>query len=313
MSSATGEFSNGWARSRVSTVTGELEHGWPRRAARLKVALACSKMGRMDDEERAAGDGAVTTTSRRPSPRPRRPTRWPAVVGGLGELLVTLGVLVGLFVVWQVWWTDVEVRDVQSERIALIEAQPAPTSEPPAPRPARPPVLASPETVGTTFASLRVPRWGDDYVMPISEGVSRSAVLDTLGIGHYPGTAMPGEVGNFAVSGHRVGFGRPFYEIADLRTGDALVVRTTDAWYVYRVSASRIVAPTEVAVIAPVPGQPGVEATEAAITLTTCHPLFSTRQRYVVHGALESWQPVAEGSPAALAPDRTATTATEGT
>jgi sortase A len=231
------------------------------------------------------------------------------VVGVLGELLITLGALVGLFVVWQVWWTDVEVRGVQSDLVATVERPsgddptraPSPSAQAPTPeRRSAPPVLEPPESIGTTFASLRVPRWGAEYVMPISEGVSRSAVLDTLGIGHYPGTAMPGAVGNFALAGHRVGFGRPFFGVAELEVGDPLVVRTSDSWYVYEVTSSRVVPPSDVTVLAPVPGRPGVEAQAATITLTTCHPLFSTRERYVVHGTLDHWLAASDGTPAVL-------------
>jgi sortase A len=231
-------------------------------------------------------------------------TRWRVLLGVVGELLVVLGVLLGLFVVWQVWWTDVEVRSSLSERLARVEgsaepvgAAPAPTTAAaPIPRRTPPPVLPPPEPLGTTFASLRVPAWGAEYAVPISEGVDRAVVLDRLGVGHYPRTAMPGGQGNFALAGHRVGFGRPFSRIADLVPGDALVVRTRDTWYVYLVTTSHVVPPTEVDVVAPVPGQPDAEPTTAAITLTTCHPLFSVRERFVVHGVLDYWLP-ASGPP----------------
>lgn len=231
-----------------------------------------------------------------------------AATGVIGELLITAGVLVGLFVVWQAWWTDVAVSATQAELVDELEGDPPPndtpseaqpTSAPPEPDPTRqsPPVLAPPESEGVTFASLRVPRWGDDYVRPVSEGVSRQRVLDVMGIGHYPGTAMPGDTGNFAVAGHRVGFGRPFYRIDELQVGDPLVVRTADTWYVYKVTSSAIVPPTDVAVIAPVPGAPEQAPDQATITLTTCHPVFSTRERFIVHGVLDSWMPADDGVP----------------
>ena len=95
----------------------------------------------------------------------------------------------------------------------------------------------------TTFGALHVPRWGYDYVKPISEGTDRARVLDPLGIGHYTNTAMPGEVGNFSIAGHRTTYGKPFTDIQDLKVGDALVVQTDTAWYVYRVTSSEIVQP----------------------------------------------------------------------
>jgi len=233
------------------------------------------------------------------APRRRRPGF--AAVGVLGELLMTAGVVVVLFVVWQLWWTDVEAGAVQAGIVStLVESGPSPVAVVAEPRTeAAPRIEVPPE--GTTFALLRVPRWGDGYVMPISEGVG-AAVLDRLGIGHYPETAMPGQVGNLALAGHRQGHGRPFYSIEALAPGDALVVESPGAWYVYRVTVSEVVSPGAVEVIAAVPGRPGAVPTTAVITLTTCHPVFSSRERYVVHGVFESWMLKADGMPGVLAP-----------
>lgn len=161
------------------------------------------------------------------------------------------------------------------------------------------PVLAAPAEA-TTFATLRVPRWDPDAALPVSQGTSRSRVLDRLGVGHYAGTAMPGEVGNVALAGHRVTYGRPFHRIEELALGDALVVQTADAWYVYRVTGTAVVGPADVEVVAPVPGDPDAAPTRALMTLTTCHPTYSARERYVVHAELDSWLPVADGVPVEL-------------
>ncbi len=120
------------------------------------------------------------------------------------------------------------------------------------------------------------------------------------GVGHYDGTALPGDVGNFAVAGHRTTWGAPFNPIAELVDGDAVVVETAEEFHVYRVAATEIVLPTDVRVIAPVPSLPGEEPTEAWLTMTSCHPMFSARQRYVVHASLESSTPRVDGPPAAL-------------
>lgn len=235
------------------------------------------------------------------------------ILGVLGELLITLGVLLGLFVVWQLWWTDVVADREQAEIVEDLgwaELTPEPTTEPSseptqAPDPRRydaAPVPAEP-AVRTTFATLRVPRWGEDYLRPISQGTSRSQVLDELGIGHYEGTAMPGGVGNFAVAGHRVTYGKPFNRIEELAVGDPLVVQTEDTWYVYRVTSTEVVSPRQVEVVAPVPGQPGVAPTEAIMTLTTCHPMYSARERYIVHALLDYWMPADAGTPAELDPE----------
>lgn len=79
-------------------------------------------------------------------------------------------------------------------------------------------------------------------------------------------------------------------------------MRTESTWYVYRVTATQVVRPSDVEVIAPVPGAPDAEPTEAKamITLTTCHPVFSARERFIVPGALDYWMPVTDGTPAEL-------------
>jgi len=240
-----------------------------------------------------------------PAPPPSRQLGW-HLTGILGELMITLGVLVLAFVGWQLWWTDVVGNRAQAEIVTNLHWAPVPTPAPAAVAPvvvdkrhdASPPIAEPAHAV--TFATLLVPRWGADYERPVSEGVDRVGVLDRLGIGHYPGTGMPGDVGNFAISGHRTTYGKPFNRIAELQVGDALVVRTADLWFVYRVTSTEIVAPTKVAVIAPVPDQPGATPTERAITLTTCNPMFSARERYVVHGALDYWMPASAGFPAEI-------------
>ncbi|WP_199424712.1 class E sortase [Actinotalea solisilvae] len=252
-----------------------------------------------------ATDGARAGDPGRP---PRRAGGAAVVVGVLGEVLITLGVLLALFVVWQLWWTDV-VADGEQARVvedlgwAVTEpdvpaAEPTATAEP-EPRTDAAPVLAEPGHL-TTFATLQVPRWGPDYVRPISQGTSRRDVLDVLGLGHYEGTAMPGGVGNFAVAGHRTTYGKPLNRVEELQVGDPLVVQTQDTWYVYRVTSTQVVLPHQVEVIAPVPNQPDAAPTERWMTLTTCHPMFSARERFIVHATLDHWLPVAEGVPAEL-------------
>lgn len=225
------------------------------------------------------------------------------VVGLLGELLITLGVLLFGFLVWQLWWTDVEGDAVQAEIVRDLGYTPpavAPADDGIAePRHDDPPVLPEPPH-GESFAALTVPRWAGEEARPISQGTDRATVLDVLGIGHYEGTAMPGGLGNFALAGHRVTYGKPFNRIEELQTGDPLVVWTADTWYVYRVTSTQVVLPRDVQVIAPVPNEPGVEPTERYITLTTCHPMFSARERYIVHGVLDYWAPTSDGTPAEL-------------
>ena len=230
-----------------------------------------------------------------------------AVASLTGELLLTAGALVLLFVVWQLHWTDLASGRAQQRTVAELQADwasapaapatPAPAvPEAPAPAPTRSVDTTPPQ--GRAFAILYVPRFGDDYAVPVLEGTG-STVLQQ-GIGHYRGTAGAGEVGNFALAGHRVTYGKPFHLIAELRPGDPVVVATATDWFTYRVTDSEVVSPSAVRVIAPVPDRPGEEPTEAVLTLTACHPMHSARQRYVVHAELESSRPRADGPPEAL-------------
>ncbi|MGJ7439516.1 class E sortase [Aquipuribacter sp. MA13-6] len=221
-----------------------------------------------------------------------------ALVRAFGELMVTGGALVLLFLAYQLWWTDVVGDRAQQQTAAALEQQWDTAAAPVegAAAPAVDPVLA--DLPSDVVAMLRVPRFGEDYVAPVLAGTDDLVLQD--GVGHYDGAALPGEVGNFAVAGHRTTWGAPFNPIADLVTGDAVVVETPDTFHVYRVEVTEIVLPTDVRVIAPVPSQPGETPSEAWLTMTSCHPMFSARERYVVHALLESSTPRGDGPPAAL-------------
>ena len=217
-----------------------------------------------------------------------------AAVQGLGELCITLGLLLLLFVAWQLWWTDVESDRTQLATTRGLEQtwqrdlQVAPTTA----KPVVPKVSQVP--MGDAFALMRVPRFGADYVRPIVAGTELS-VLEA-GIGHYDGTVGPGEVGNFSLAGHRVTYGKPFNRIAELQPGDPIVIETRTTWYVYRMVSHTIVSPLRVDVVAPVPERPGVAPTQRMMTMTACHPKFSARQRYVVFSRLAQTVPKTGGA-----------------
>lgn len=229
------------------------------------------------------------------------------LTGLIGELLITAGVLLALFVVWQLWWTDVTAGRARAETLAAQGWEPPPvTVLPPAELPPEEPPVLDPVPEGETFGRLYVPRFGADYEVPIASGIDKHTILDTGNVGHYPETAMPGDLGNFSVSGHRTTYSKPFNQIAELQPGDPIVVRTEEYWYVYEVTDSLIVMPSNVEVISPIPGlMPGEvipELTERYITLTSCHPMFSARERYITHGVFSYWMPVSAGTPAELLP-----------
>lgn len=242
-----------------------------------------------------------TSRSQRGSRRARKPSLLAGAIGVLGELLLTLGALMVLYLGWQLWWTDVIADREQEGIVAELDQQwgTVDGQRIAEPQDGPPPV---PDTLGDTrvWGTMHVPAF-DRERFPLAEGVSLEEVLNVKGVGHYPETALPGQVGNFSVAGHRNTYGRPFEDIARLQAGDPIVVETADAFYVYEVTESLIVMPQDVEVIAPTPGQVGVEPTEEMLTLTACHPMYSARERYIVHAKFAYWTDRADGIPEALA------------
>lgn len=222
-------------------------------------------------------------------------SRGRAAVRTTGELLITAGVIVLLFAVYQLFWTNVEAR-VAADRVAEQIRSDWDLGRPSPGGPSAQALTSFDE--GRGFAFLRVPRLGTDFAVPVVQGIAEDSLRK--GVGHYPETALPGEVGNFAVAGHRATNGEPFRDLDRLRVGDALVVETADTWYVYRVTDSKIVEPTRVSVLLPVPERPGVTPSERYITLTTCNPRWASYQRLIVYGLLEETLAKPAGPPTVL-------------
>lgn len=225
-----------------------------------------------------------------------------AAVGFVGELLITAGVLLLLFLGWQLWWTDVVADQEQAVVVASLvdefeSARPVDSIPPIDGRSPGIPQRITPEGVpsGKAFAIIRIPRFGVDYARPVLEDTTRS-ILEQ-GVGHYRDTAMPGELGNFSVAGHRTTYGKPFNQIHTLVKGDKIIVQTQGGFAVYAVSEHEIVRPDEVWVIDPVPGEKGATPTKAIMTMTACHPMFSARQRWITHSELVGVYPRAEDIP----------------
>jgi sortase A len=215
--------------------------------------------------------------------------------------MLTAGLVLMLYVAYTLVWTNVEA-DAQARRavedLRSRWAAPAPVSPGSGSSAATGRAVERPPT-GEAFALLYLPRLGRDWVTPVVEGVGSRALAS--GVGHYPRTAMPGQVGNFAVAGHRATHGEPFAQIDRLRPGDAVGVQTRAGWFVYRVERTEIVPPTRVSVVAPVPNRPGAPPTQRRMTLTTCHPRWGSTERLVVYTTLESASTSAAGRPQALA------------
>ncbi len=217
---------------------------------------------------------------------------------GFSELLITAGLVVALFVVYELWVTDILQARTQSRlRSGLSRewAAAAPAVWPGGSSGLRPTVPA----VGDGVAVLHIPRFGSGYAPVVVEGVSDGALRQ--GPGHYPGTAWPGEVGNFVVSGHRTTYGRPFSRLDELRVGEPVVVEVRDRYFVYRVTGSDVVDPARTDVILPVPEQPGVRPTKSLLTFTTCNPKYSASTRLIVFGELTGTWLKSAGPPPELA------------
>jgi len=212
----------------------------------------------------------------------------------LGDLFITVGLVLLLFVAYQLVWTNVEAGRAQNQVADTIRDQWQ--------RPAGGTGAAvDPGNLdfGEGFAFMRIPRLGADYSVPVVEGVQ---LVDLArGVGHYRRTAGPGEVGNFAVAGHRATNGEPFARLDRMRKGDVVVTETRDAWFTYVVDRTRIVLPSDTWVIDPVPGKPSAEPTEALLTLTTCNPRWASTERLIVFAHLEEERPKSAGPPPVLA------------
>ncbi len=219
----------------------------------------------------------------------------------VGRVLVSTGVVVLLFVAFQLWGTGLsEARaqaDLEDEFTRLLTEEPG---EPPTTAPAPDPGTLDPETLeraadiapGGVAARLRIPTIGVDKL--VVEGVGEADLR--RGPGHYPTTPQPGFGGNAAIAGHRTTYGQPFHDLDRLAPGDRIEATTLLGTFTYEVLAPEdahgdrlgqvaevlagaiVVTPSDTWVLA--------DAGDDRITLTACHPRFSARQRIVVAARL---------------------------
>lgn len=222
----------------------------------------------------------------------RRGDRARAVVSVAGEVLITAGVVVGLFAVYTLAWTGVETQRAQSALEQQLEAlgsgavQPREPSDSTGGGPEPDGDGASGPQPGDAYARLTIPRLGAGWGWIVVEGVDLDDL--TRGPGRYPGSADVGEIGNFAVAGHRATYGEPFASLDQVQAGDEVLVERQGTVFRYLVTDSFITVPSDTGVLLPVPGQPGATAESAVITLTTCHPRWGSTERLIVHGTLAS-------------------------
>ena len=254
-----------------------------------------------DQAEERAENSAET----RAQHRKQKPERQPlGVVRGtirtFGELCITAGLIMILFVVWQLWWTDIEANRDNENLASTLVTQWKDNPRDKLPDDPDTPVVAQTPEENKAFGIMYVPRFGDDYYRTIAEGVQLEPVLNRMGMGHYPSTARPGEVGNFAMAGHRVTYGKPLNLIAEMRPGDPVVIQTQEGFYTYTMRNFEIILPDAAEVLAPVPAFPEYKGKERLMTLTACNPMFSARERYVIYAELTEWRPASQGPPDAI-------------
>lgn len=252
---------------------------------------------------------------------PSRPG-WARAVGGVGRVLVTLGVLVLLFVAYQLWGTGLREARAQDALRSQFDAQLAAAGT----TTSRPTTTVPPTTVpGTTIATTTTEPTttiAPNATVPLTKGLREGDALARIvipkigvdrivvagvarrdlqkGPGHYPETPLPGQKGNAAIAGHRTTYGAPFNRIDELAKGDEIWVTTVKGTYRYVLSRDPfVVAPTDLSVVRNTKG--------AVLTLTACHPKYSARQRIVVRADLDS---TASAIPDAPTPNAYAVTPT---
>jgi sortase A len=265
--------------------------------------------------------------------RPPEPHDWRFYVGGLGKILITTGLLMFGFVAYQLWGTGIETARAQNKLenqfeellaesqtstaapatvpttmapIATVpssspSSQPAATIGPGPSATSLPPESAFPTTApapveqnispierGQALARLEIPKIDVDKI--VVPGVS----LEDLkkGPGHYPETPLPGQLGNASIAGHRTTFGHPFFDIDKLAPGDQIVVTMfTGDRFVYEVASTEIVGPDDYFVVTT------TDPTVAELTLTSCDPAYTARNRIAVHAFLVASESDPVGEP----------------
>lgn len=229
-----------------------------------------------DEQTAAPSPGSDSRSGRRRRGR----GRIALAVSVFGELLITAGLVLGLFVVYSLWWTNVLAdRKAHQEGDRVRDHWAAePDSGPGA--------LDTKDGIGF----LHVPAMDNGEVL-VEKGTSAKVLNDGVA-GYYTDpvkATLPttGRTGNFALAAHRDGHGAKFHNIDKLKKGDPIVFETKDDWYVYKVFA--ILPQTSkynVKVLTAVPKEAGVKKPGHYITLTTCTPVYTSEYRYIVWGEL---------------------------
>ncbi|MEO9324853.1 class E sortase [Nocardioides sp. C4-1] len=233
---------------------------------------------RADDE---ADEADVREAGYRRRDRRRAWTFW------IGLALVLAGLSILGWIAWQLYGTNIVSQRRHEQTVESLEREwDKPKAE------AKPQVQTD---QGAAGAILRIPRFGDDFAVPVLEGIEDDALAS--GIGHFEDSAGPGEVGNYALAGHRITHGEPLRDMPDLQPGDEIVVETRDTVYTYVLDTGGDdlrVPFTDGWVVSARPENPDPDGVgplpdrDRLITLTTCAELFHTDDRLIAFGHLQS-------------------------
>jgi sortase A len=197
------------------------------------------------------------------------------VIGWLGQSMITLGILILLFVAYQLWGTNLaesRSQDSLQKQFKIIPGDVDPSK-------ALPP---SPD--GEAIAVIKLPKINVEKI--VVEGVGVPDLKK--GPGHYPGTPLPGQPGNAAIAGHRTTYGAPFNQLDKMAVGDPVIISTKQGTFQYDVTELKVIKPSQVEVLD--------NTQDNRLTLTTCNPRYSATQRLVLTAALKG--PAAAPQPA---------------
>jgi len=211
----------------------------------------------------------------------------------ISELCLTAAALIGLYLVYQTWFTN-EVAHDQAQRISSELDEVLPEHKVAISQSAEPEVVKLTAAPLESIGRIYVPRLKDDvWATPIIVGVSERALAN--GVGYYPGAALPGGLGNFSLAAHRATNGEPFARFEKLKAGDLVYIETTSGWFTYELLENKKIRDSETWVLDARPK--GIELqSERIITLTTCDPRWNSVRRWAWWGVLveSSQQPPAE-------------------
>ncbi|MGP3978655.1 class E sortase [Streptomyces sp. 8N114] len=237
-----------------------------------------------EEAEFTSGEGSGASDSAGSS-EPVRRGLIAGAVGVFGELLITAGLVLALFVVYSLWWTNVLAdRQAKKESDRVREHWAADRG---------PGNLDTRDGIGF----LHVPSMSSDDIL-VKKGTDPKELNQGIA-GYYTKpvkSALPqDQSGNFSLAAHRDGHGAKFHKIDKIDKGDPVVFETKNTWYVYKVFKTLPqTSKYNVDVLDPIPKGSGVKQRGRYITLTTCTPVYTSRYRYIVWGELVRTEDVDE-------------------